>query len=79
LSSVLESLADKGFELGPDHRVSYRDPIKALNVYIGKASDAALIESYRLPGSAVETSPSDGAKTLTIVLREPGVGLGLGT
>ena len=43
LSSVIESLADKGFELEPEHRVSYRNPTKQLNVYVGKVSDTELI------------------------------------
>lgn len=75
LSSVVESLADKGFELEPEHRVSYRDPIKQLNVYVGKVSDTELIRSYRLPASSLDVSDADGAKTLTLLLREPGLGM----
>ena len=76
LSSVIESLADKGFELEPEHRVSYRDPVKALNVYVGKVSDTALIQTFRLPASAVETaSGAESAKTLTLTLREPGLSM----
>ena len=75
LSSVVESLADKGFELEPEHRVSYRDPIKQLNVYVGKVSDTELIRSYRLPASSLDVSDADGAKTLTLLLREPGLSM----
>ena len=75
LSSVVESLADKGFELEPEHRVSYRDPIKQLNVYVGKVSDTELIRSYLLPVSSLDVSDADGAKTLTLLLREPGLGM----
>ena len=75
LSSVIESLAEKGFELEPEHRVSYRDPTKQLNVYVGKVSDAELIKSYRLPASSIEVAESDGAKTLTLLLREPGLSM----
>ena len=60
LSSVIESLAEKGFELEPEHRVSYRDPAKGYNVYVGKVSDSDMMQSFRLPASAIETSPSDG-------------------
>ena len=75
LSSVIESLADKGFELEPEHRVSYRNPTKQLNVYVGKVSDSELIKSYRLPASSLDVSDADGTKTLTLLLREPGLGL----
>ena len=75
LSSVIESLADKGFELEPEHRVSYRNPTKQLNVYVGKVSDTELIKSYRLPASSLDVSDADGAKTLTLLLREPGLGM----
>jgi len=75
LSSVIESLADKGFELEPEHRVSYRDPTKQLNVYVGKVSDTELITSYRLPASSLDVSAAYGPKTLTLLLREPGLGM----
>ena len=75
LSSVIESLADKGFELEPEHRVSYRDPTKQLNVYVGKVSDTELITSYSLPASSLDVSDAYGAKTLTLLLREPGLGM----
>lgn len=75
LSSVIESLADKGFELEPEHRVSYRDPTKQLNVYVGKVSDTELITSYRLPASSLDVSDAYGPKTLTLLLREPGLGM----
>ena len=75
LSSVVESLADKGFELEPEHRVSYRNPTKQLNVYVGKVSDTELIKSYRLPASSLDVSDADGTKTLTLLLREPALGM----
>ena len=39
LGSVLESLANKGFELSGEQRISYRNHDKALYVYVGKIAD----------------------------------------
>jgi len=75
LGSVIDSLAEKGFELEPDHRVSYRNPIKALNVFVGKVSDRTTIDAFKLPYSAVETSPADGSRTLTLMIREAGTSM----
>ena len=52
LGSVLDSLASKGFELSPEQRLSYRDHVKALNVYVGKISDYAVVRNFELPQSA---------------------------
>lgn len=52
LKSIVESLAAKGFDLEPEQRISYRDIQKSFNVYIGKASDEAMISTFMLPSEA---------------------------
>lgn len=69
LISIVESLAAKGFDLEPEQRISYRDIQKGFNVYIGKASDEALINSYMLPSMAFESSEND-TDVLTLIVRE---------
>lgn len=39
LKSVIDSLSEKGLELDSEQILSYSDPAKNVNVYIGKASD----------------------------------------
>ena len=39
LRSVMDSLSEKGFGLDSEQILSYSDPVKDVNVYIGKASD----------------------------------------
>lgn len=72
LKSIVESLASKGFDLGPEQRLSYQDPVKSLNIFIGKACDEALIGTFKLPSSAFQLTDGDGTPQLTLQIREPG-------
>ena len=69
--SVLQSLSAKGFDIEPEQRISFRDCDKALNVYIGKASDQAYLDGYKLPRTAFQKS-KDGNIELTLLIREAG-------
>lgn len=73
LRSIVESLASKGLEIEPEHRISFQDPAKSLYVFIGKASDHDVINSYTLPASAF--SQGSDAPVLTLLLRQAGSGL----
>ena len=73
LKSIVESLSSKGFDLEPEHRISFQDPAKSLYVYIGKAADQAVLDSCTVPASAFRSS-SDGPE-LTLLIREMGSGL----
>ena len=73
LRSIVESLASKGLEIEPEHRISFQDPAKSLYVFIGKASDHDVINAYTLPSSAFSQG-SDGP-VLTLLLRQAGSGL----
>ena len=75
LRSVIESLSSKGFDLEPDHRISYKDTAKNLYVFIGKASDRTTLDSFNLPMSAFTTS-SAGIHELILLVREAGTGIG---
>ena len=39
LKSVMDSLSEKGLELDPEQILSYSDPVKEMNIFVGKASD----------------------------------------
>lgn len=69
--SVLQSLSAKGFDIEPEQRISFRDHDKALNVYIGKASDQAYLDGYKLPRTAFQKA-KDGNIELTLLIREAG-------
>jgi hypothetical protein len=69
LKSVMESLSEKGFELDSEQILSYSDPVKDMNIFIGKASDQALIDKYRLPKTAFVVS-DEGTCALTLLIRE---------
>ena len=73
LKSVIESLQSKGFDLEPDHRISFKDTAKNLYVFIGKASDQTTLDSFNLPMSAFTTS-SAGIHELILLVREAGTG-----
>ena len=73
LKSIIESLSLKGFDLEPEHRISFKDPAKSLYVYIGKAADQAVIDTCTVPASAF-SSGSD-SPVLTLLIREVGSGL----
>ena len=79
LRSIVESLASKGLEIEPDHCISFQDPAKSLYVFIGKASDQDVLNSYTLPASAFsQGSFTDGSgqpAVLTLLLRR-GSGVG---
>ena len=64
--------------MGPEYRLSYRDSKQALNVYVGKATDADLISSFMLPEAAFEASEgsSDGKNlVLTLLIRQASASL----
>jgi len=67
LRSIIESLAVKGLDIEPEHRISFQDPAKSLYVFIGKAADQAMLESFTLPASAF--SHGDDGPVLTLLLR----------
>lgn len=69
LRSVMDSLSEKGFGLDSEQILSYSDPVKDVNVYIGKASDQALIDTYKLPKTAFVAS-DEGTCALTLLIRE---------
>ena len=63
----MDSLSEKGFGLDSDQILSYSDPVKDVNVYIGKASDQALIDTYKLPKTAFVAS-DEGTCALTLLI-----------
>ena len=70
LRSIIESLAAKGLDIEPEHRISFQDPAKSLYVFIGKAADQAMLDSFNLPASAFSHG-TDGP-VLTLLLRQAG-------
>ena len=70
LRSIVESLAAKGLDIEPEHRISFQDPAKSLYVFIGKAADQAMLDSFNLPASAFSQG-ADGP-VLTLLLRQAG-------
>ena len=72
LKSVIEGLENVGFDLEPDHRVSFHHPEKKLYVYMGKVSDKVTMGRFMVPVSAF----SDYGKSsqLTLLVREAGTG-----
>jgi len=72
LKSVIEGLENVGFDLEPDHRVSFHHPEKKLYVYMGKVSDKVTMGRFLVPVSAF----SDYGKSsqLTLLVREAGTG-----
>ena len=74
LKSIVDSLGAKGFELEADHRLSFLNTQKSMYVYIGRASDKDILDSFCLPQEAFEASAED-LWTLTLMVRQPGSGL----
>ena len=72
LSSIIDSLSTKGFELDSEWRLSYHNPQNAFNVYIGKLSEKAMLETYRLPVCAF-SKDSEGSSTLNLLVRKANV------
>ena len=72
LKSVIQGLENVGFDLEPDHRVSFHHPEKKLYVYIGKVCDKGTMDRFMLP----KTAFSDYGKSsqLTLMVRESGTG-----
>ena len=58
--SVVSSLAAKGFDLDPEHRISFKDQVKNLYVFIGKTSDEATLERFNIPKSAFAEAQANG-------------------
>ena len=52
LRSVIDGLEKVGFELEPEHRISFHHPEKKLFVYAGKVGDYKTINKFRLPKDA---------------------------
>ena len=52
LKSVIEGLENVGFELEPDHRISFHHPDKQLYVYVGKVCDNITMGKFKLPKDA---------------------------
>ena len=72
LKSVLLGLENVGFDLEPDHRVSFHHPDKKLYVYIGKVCDKKTIDRFMLPKEAF--SEYSNSSQLTLLIREAGTG-----
>ena len=72
LKSVLEGLENVGFDLEPDHRVSFHHPEKKLYVYMGKVSDKITMNRFKVPKDAF--SDYGKASQLTLMVREAGTG-----
>ena len=52
MKSVVLALSDMGFDLEPEHRISFHHPEKKLYVYVGKVCDVSTKEKFRVPKDA---------------------------
>jgi hypothetical protein len=73
LKSVMQGLENVGFDLEPDHRISFHHPDKKLYVYVGKVCDQHTVNRFRFPKEAF--SEYGKSSQLTLMIREAGTGL----
>ena len=73
MKSLVAALAEMGFELEPDHRLSFHHPEKQLYVYVGKVCDVSTKEKFRVPKEAFKEQ--NNVSQLTLMVRESGTGL----
>jgi len=52
VKSLLQGLENVGFDLEPEHRISFHHPEKNLYQYVGKVSDALDKDKFVLPPTA---------------------------
>ena len=61
-----------GFDLEPEHRVSFYHPEKELYVHVGKVCDVSTKEKFNLPRDAFKLQ--NDSSQLTLMIKESGVG-----
>ena len=62
-----------GFDLEPEHRVSFYHPVKELYVHVGKVCDVSTKEKFKIPKDAFKMQNSTAQ--LTLMIKESGVGM----